>query len=70
MDGQISEADHATKKLREYLSLADRAGERPKSANRAIALAQVGRNAGLAAWAKLKEAGELREHPDGGWYLG
>jgi putative DNA primase/helicase len=56
-------------KLREYLHLAHKAGDRPKSANAAIAAAKVGRNAGLAAWADLRQNGELREHVDGGFYL-
>jgi AAA domain len=68
--GLTGEADHATRKLREYLVVAHRAGERPKSASRAISQAQVNRNAGFTAWAKLKDAGELRQHPEGGWFLG
>ena len=66
----VDEGNQATRKLREYLHLADQAGARPKSANAAIAAAKVGRNAGLKAWAELREVGGLREHPDGGFCLG
>jgi hypothetical protein len=59
----------ASGKLREYLDLAHRAGERPKSANTAITRAHVNRNAGLRAWAALKHDGALQLHPDGGFYL-
>ena len=58
------------KKLETYLALAHRAGDRPKSASRAITQAQVKRQAGFAAWAELRERGELKEHPHGGWFLG
>jgi putative DNA primase/helicase len=68
-EGVTGETDHTTAKLREYLHAAHRAGDRPKSATRAITMAQVNRNAGFHVWAKLKDAGELREHPEGGWYL-
>lgn len=64
-----SETAHVETKLREYLRLAHQAGDRPKSANTAIQRAQVNRNAGLAAWSKLRTAGELREHPDGGFHV-
>lgn len=68
VDG-IDETDQITRKLREYLHLAHKAGDRPKSANAAITGAKVGRNAGLRAWAEFRSAGELREHPDGGYFL-
>lgn len=64
----VDESDHVTRKIREYLHLAHKAGDRPKSANAAINGAKVGRNAGLRVWADLRS--ELREHPDGGFYLG
>jgi hypothetical protein len=65
-----SQETHATKKLREYLCLAHKAGDRPKSANVAITKASIGRNSGLAAWAALLSSGELQKHPSGGFYLG
>lgn len=65
----IDETDQITRKIREYLHLAHRAGDRPKSANAAINGAKVGRNGGLKAWADLKASGDLREHPDGGFHL-
>jgi hypothetical protein len=68
VDG-VDDSDRVTRKLKDYLTLAHRAGDRPKSPSRAIAQAQINRNAGFAAWAKLRENGELREHSDGGWFL-
>ncbi len=66
----VAEDDSVSRKLRDYLHLAHQAGDRPKSANAAITKARVGRNAGLAAWADLRRAGDLREHPDGGYFVG
>jgi hypothetical protein len=66
----VDDTNHVTRKLREYLDLAHRAGDRPKSANAAINGAKVGRNAGLRAWADLRSSGDLREHHNGGFYLG
>jgi hypothetical protein len=61
--------DHAEQKLREYLILANRANERPKSANDAIAKAKINRNNGLRVWAWFVESGELVKHSKGGYYL-
>lgn len=69
VDG-VDATDLVTRKLREYLDLAHKAGERPKSANAAITGARINRNAGLRAWAELKSSGDLREHHDGGFYIG
>jgi hypothetical protein len=68
LDGR-TDADHASTKLREYLRLAHAADDRPTSANSAIVKAQVGRNAGLKAWAELKRDGLLKQHPSGGFYV-
>jgi putative DNA primase/helicase len=58
----------AEQKLCEYLRLAHEAGERPKSANAAIAGARVNRNEGLRAWAALRSQGVIRDHHEGGFF--
>ncbi|MEO8681638.1 MAG: AAA family ATPase [Vicinamibacterales bacterium] len=63
------EPDTAGVKLRDYLRLAEAAGERPKSGNAAIAAAKVGRNKGLEAWAAMLKSGELVKHADGGFHI-
>ena len=55
-------------KLVEYVRLAHRAGERPKSANAAIVGARVNRQAGLKSWADLLHSGAIVKHPEGGFY--
>jgi hypothetical protein len=73
-DGWHVEGDdgghQAIRKLRDHLNLRHKAGDRPKSASAAISGAKVNRNAGFAAWAELKERGELRQHHEGGYFLG
>jgi hypothetical protein len=69
IESASSDENNAAKKLREYLRLADKADERPKSANAAITAAKIGRNAGLEAWAALKNEGALKVHPNGGFYI-
>ena len=56
-------------KLLQYLRLADRAGERPTSANTAITRAGVQRNAGLAAWAALKDRGAIHIDAQGAYFV-
>jgi len=65
-----AEGKGAAGKLREYLHLAHKAGDRPKSATAAINAAKVNRNTGFRVWADLKQSGELREHHEGGFYIG
>jgi AAA domain len=55
-------------RLQTYVRLASEVGERPKSANAAIAGAQVKRADGLAAWKQLLERGLVHKHADGGFY--
>lgn len=57
------------RKLREYLQLANAAGERPRSANAAIRAAHVSRNDGLRTWAEMLERLEIVKHADGGFVL-
>lgn len=63
------EADGVRGKLREYLAAAAQAGERPRSASAAIRGAGVKKATGLKAWAAMLQAGEITEHPEGGWSL-
>jgi len=54
-------------KLLEYVALAEEVGDRPKSANAAIRGARVQKALGLKAWAELLKAGDVEQHPDGGF---
>jgi hypothetical protein len=63
------EGDTATRKLLDYLAVADDAGERPKSASAAVRGAGLNKAAGLRAWADLMRAGRIREHAAGGYAL-
>ena len=56
-------------RLRDYLRLADGAGDRPRSANAAIAAARVNRNRGLEAWGEMLARKEIVLHPSGGFTL-
>ncbi|MCC7179036.1 MAG: AAA family ATPase [Acidobacteria bacterium] len=72
LDGwQTTSTDSTSTRARlcEYLRLADGAGDRPKSATRAIQGAGLNKQKGLAAWADLKRDGTLQTHPDGGFYV-
>jgi putative DNA primase/helicase len=69
VDDLETETDQTARKLREYLSLAHQANERPTSANAAISKAGVQRNKGLTAWADMLKRRELIKHPDGGFYV-
>jgi hypothetical protein len=57
----------AANKILEYLRLADEAGDRPKSANVAIAKARVNRNEGLRVWAELRARGQIHQLEEGGF---
>jgi putative DNA primase/helicase len=60
-DGQpASVAD----RLLEYLRLAHRADQRPRSANEVITKVGVKRNAALEAWGELLRRGAIKKHPD------
>jgi hypothetical protein len=54
-----AEADSTTRKLIDYLSLADKVGERPKGASAAVRAAGVNRQAGLKAIAELLRSGRV-----------
>jgi putative DNA primase/helicase len=56
-------------RLIEYLRIAHKADDRPKSANAAAAKVGGNRNAVLAAWADLLEAGVIRKHHEGGFFV-
>jgi hypothetical protein len=64
-----AEDNHAAEKLRDYLVLANRVGERPKTATAAVREAHVNKAAGLHAFAAMKERGEILQHADGGYCL-
>ena len=59
----------AADRLLDYIRLAHRAGERPKSATAAITGARINRNAGFAAWAELAKRGDIQKHHEGGFYV-
>jgi hypothetical protein len=65
VESEHAEEDHVASKLRDYLRLASRAGDLPKSANAAIGRAGVNRNKALAVWAEMLETGELVREPGG-----
>ena len=62
-------SDTTSTKLRDYLRLADAAGEAPRSANAAIRASKVNRNDGLRIWAELLRKGELLKSQDGAFRL-
>lgn len=63
------DASAAHRSLRQYLQIAHKAGDRPKSANAGIRGASVKRVNGLKAWADMLHRGEIVKHQDGGFYL-
>lgn len=54
-----AEEDAVTRRLMDYLATMDRIGERPKSATAAVAGAAVNKQAGLRAFALLRESGKV-----------
>jgi hypothetical protein len=69
VEGADEMATGPERKLREYLRLADEAGDRPKSASAACSAAKVQKAAGLKAWAAMLTRREIVQHPGGGFAL-
>ena len=62
-------SDTTSTKLREYLRLADAAGEAPHSANAAIRASKVNRNEGLKIWADFLRNRQITKGTDGAFRL-
>ena len=65
----VDRVSTTAEKVLRYVRLASAADQRPKSANAAIAGAQVKRIDGLAAWKHLLDRGVITRHPDGGFHV-
>ncbi len=61
--------DSAAQKIREYLRATGAVGERPKTATSVVSGAKVNRSKGLQAFVAMRDAGEIVEHPAGGFAL-
>jgi hypothetical protein len=64
-----SEQDSVTRKVVDYLALADKLGERPKSATAAVKGAGCNKGAGLKTFAELLRSGRVVKKSDG-YHLG
>jgi putative DNA primase/helicase len=69
LEGVKGQDHHIALKLRQYLTLADAADERPKSANAAIQKTGVNRNKGLEIWGDMLKRGDIIKDEQGRFHL-